>query len=341
MTKTISLNGRKVGEGEPIYIIAEGGVTNFGELDLAKLQVDSAMAAGCDAIKFQAQTTEALVSKKVDPYWYKRMKYKELSYDELKELKDYCSIRNIEFFATGHTKVDTDFLADELDVPFLKVGGGEITNHDFLKTVGSKGKPVIISLGLCKDLKDAKAAVKVLEDAGCKDIVIMHCNSIYPTPPHLNNLGFIKTLKENFDYPIGYSDHTIGWHLVLAAVAMGATVIEKHLSFDLEDLRSLDSVLSVTPETLKIMVSEIRDIETALQDPGQEYYDHLDKGRSWARQSIVAAKDIRKGEKITQEMLAFKRPGKGMAPNEADKIIGKKAKKDIDEDELIFEKDVI
>lgn len=339
--RKVNLNNRIIGQGEPVYIIAEGGVTNFGDLSLAKKQVDAAMAAGCDAIKFQAQTTEELVSKKVAPDWYKRMKYKELSYHGIKELKRYCDIRNIEFFATAHTDIDLDFLDKELNVPFFKIGSGESINYEFLRNVGKRGKPIIMSIGLHLSESEIRKSVGALEDAGAKEIIIMHCNTSYPTPPEINHLKMISRLKEMFDYPIGYSDHSVGLHMAIAAVALGASVIEKHISFDLRDLRSLDCAGSATPEMWKDLVQQIREVEVAMKQPSVLRDEKIKQNREWAQQSIVAKNDIPMGNVITREMLAFKRPGKGLPPYEAEKIIGKTVKKDIGADELILEGDVI
>lgn len=328
---------RSVGEGERIYIIAEGGLTNWGDLELAKKQVDAAMAAGADAIKFQAQTTEELVSKKVNPAWYKRLKYKELSHDKLRELWRYCQIRNIDCFITAHTEIDLNFVDKELNVPVLKVGSGESTNYDFLKEVGSREKPVIISLGLHLNEEEIKQSINVLEDAGAKDIIILHCNTIYPTPPEINNLQFIKRLKEMFDYPIGYSDHTVGWHMPIAAAAMGASLIEKHLSFDKTDKRSLDCPGSCEPQELKTMVRQIREIDIMLRSSNERRLKKIEESRRWARQSIVAKCFIPKGTLITREMITFKRPGIGLATDKLGAIIGKAAARNIEYDELISE----
>lgn len=340
MAKKVSLNGRMVGDGEPVYIIAEGGLTNWGDLELAKRQVDAAMAAGCDVVKFQAQTTEALVSKVVDPYWYKRLKYKELSHEKLKELWEYCSIRNIECFITAHTDVDLDFLDKELNVPFFKVGSGESLNLEFLENVGSRGKPVIVSLGLHQTDEEIKATIGAIEKGGCKEIVILHCNTVYPTPPAMNDLSMIARLKQMFDYPIGYSDHTVGWHIPIAAVALGATVFEKHLSFDKTDKRSFDCAGSTTPEDLKQMVNQFREVEAALKDTEGIRAAHITKARGWARQSIVAARNIAEGEVISKDMIALKRPGKGLGPDEVLQVVGKKATRAIGEDELILKEDI-
>ncbi|PIR93144.1 N-acylneuraminate-9-phosphate synthase [Candidatus Falkowbacteria bacterium CG10_big_fil_rev_8_21_14_0_10_43_10] len=340
MPKKVNLNGRLVGDGEPVYIIAEGGLTNWGDLNLAKKQVDAAMAAGCDAVKFQANTTEELISKKVSPYWYRRVKYKELPHSQLRELWDYCQIRNIQCFITAHVDVDLDFIDKELNVPFFKIGSGESMNYEFLRNVGSRGKPVIMSLGLHLTDEEILKSVRTLEEVGCKDIIVCHCNTIYPTPPEINDLGMITRLKKLLDYPIGYSDHTVGRHITIAAVAMGACLIEKHISFDKNDKRSLDCPGSCLPEEEKLLVKEAREVEAAMISNSSERLEKIKEARKWAQQSIVARRDIKSGEVITREMIAYKRPGKGLSPEKAGVVIGRTARKDIPEDELILEVDV-
>lgn len=338
MSKVVQLIDKKVGDSEPVYIAAEGGLTNWGDIELAKQQVDAAMAAGCDAIKFQAQTTEDLVSKKESPYWYRRIKYKELSYENLEELLDYCAIRNIEYFVTAHVERDLDFLDKKLNVPFLKIGSGESVNYEFLKNVGSRKKPVIMSLGLHLTDEEIKKSIKTLEDGGTKDIIVLHCNTVYPTPPDINDLSAITRLKGLTDYPVGYSDHTIGWHMVIAAVALGATFIEKHISFDKSDKRSFDCPGSGTPEDWKQIVDQIKEVEQALypaKEAQKKREELIKNGRKWARQSITASQNISKGTKITPSMITLKRPGTGLGPDEMGKVVGKTTKKKIEEDSFI------
>lgn len=341
MANKVNLNGKLVGEGEPVYIIAEGGLTNWGDLGLAKKQVDIAMAAGADAIKFQAQTTEELVSKKVDPNWYKRLKYKELSHDDLRKLWEYCQIRDIECFITSHTDTDLDFLDKELKVPFFKIGSGESLNFNFLENVGSRKKPVILSLGLHLNDDEIKKSILTLEKAGTRDIVLMHCISKYPAPPEIVNLKTVNRLLDLTDYPIGYSDHTVGWHIPLAAVAIGASVIEKHLSFDKKDKRSFDCAVSCEPTELNDMVDQIRDIEKALADSRKGRNDHVLNSRKWAMQSIVASTYIAKGTKLAKKHILFKRPGLGLQPEEMDDVVGKRTVRDLYADELILQEDLI
>lgn len=343
MSKKVKLGNKFVGDNESVYICAEGGLTNWGELKLAKKQVDVSIKARCDAVKFQAQTTEDLVSRKENPYWYKRLKYKELSYTDLKKLKNYCKKGNIEYFVTAHVDSDLDFLDKELNLPFLKVGSGESINYNFLKNVGSRKKPVIMSLGLHLTDDEILKSIKTLEDAGTKEIILLHCNTIYPTPPDINDLKRISHLKTLTDYPVGYSDHTVGWHMVIAAVALGATLIEKHISFDKTDKRSLDCPGSCLPEELKEMVIQVREVEATMKmnkKTIRKKTEVIKKARKWARQSITAKSNIKKGAKITKDMLIFKRPGTGLSPENIKKVLNKTASRDIKEDKFISLKDV-
>ena len=339
-SKVVNLKGRLVGPGQPVYIVAEGGLTNWGELDLAKKQVDAAVAAGADAVKFQTQTTEELVSKKVDPAWYERLKYKELPHHEITQLWEYAKSQDIECFFTAHTDVDLDFLDQKLNMPFFKIGSGESVNEEFLRNVGSRRKPVIMSTGLHATLDEILKSIKILNDAGTSDVIVLHCSTVYPTPPPINHLMMIKNLTQATACPVGYSDHTLGWHFPIAAVALGAVMIEKHLSFDKTDERSLDSAVSCEPDELKIMISQIREIEQSFKDPGAKRTAEILAARDWARQSIVAKCDIKRGEQITAEMLALKRPGKGLGADKIPTLVGKTAKRDIDFDELVLIEDV-
>lgn len=336
--KTIKIDefGKQIGSDNPVYIIAEGGLTHWGNIDLAKKQVDVAMAAGADAIKFQAQSTEELVSRKASEYWYKRLKYKELSYTDLVELRDYCRIRNIDFLVTAHTAKDLEFVDKTLDVPLFKVGSGESLNNAFLEEIGSRKKPVILSFGLHIQEDEILKSVEVLEKAGCSRLVILHCNTVYPTPVDIVNLHMIYKLQDQFDYPVGYSDHTIGWHIPLAAVALGARVIEKHISFDKSDKRSLDCAVSCEPEELKLMIDQIREIEASMQCDFDKRNRLLAEARNWARQSIVAARNLKKGHVLTKEDIVFKRPGTGMPPDAAGQLIGRLLTADIEQDELLL-----
>ena len=338
--KRVKLGEKFVGPNDPVYIIAEGGLSNWGRLDLAKLQVDAAMAAGADAIKFQAQSTEELVSKKIDPNWYKRLKYKELSHKDLTSLWEYCKIRNIQCFITAHTENDLDFLDKELNVPFFKIGSGESINSHFLKIVAKRKKPILISFGLHFGLKEIDKSLKILKQNGANDIIILHCLTTYPSPAECCDLKMIEKLKQKYQCPIGYSDHSKGLHIPLAAVAVGAKVIEKHLSFNKRDKRSFDNAGSCIPEDLIQLVDQTREVEKAIRPNIINRNKFIKKARIWASQSIVATKNIKKGEIIKVQMLAFKRPGIGLSPEMSKKLIGKKAKQNIEKDSLILIKNL-
>lgn len=332
----IEIGGRNVGDPHPLYVIAEGGLTNWGSLDLAKQQVDVAMAAGADAIKFQAQSTEELVSKKISPYWYKRLKYKELGYDELRELNDYCAVRNIDFSVTAHTLKDLEFVTQELDMAFLKIGSGESINHTFLKEATHCGKPLLVSVGLHFNEEEIRNTVELLEGSNCDEFALLFCNTVYPTPVEAVCLPMISRLKSTFPQPVGYSDHTIGTHIPLAAVALGATIVEKHISFNRRDRRSFDCAVSCEADELYDFVSQLRDVEAALTMNLEKRKEMLTDARGWARQSIMAAKDLAAGTVLTADDLVLKRPGDGLGPEKIDDLLNKTLQSPVKKDEYIL-----
>ena len=344
--KTINLAGREVGEGCPVYVICEGGVTNYGELELAKRQVDAAYNAGADIIKFQVTKTENLISKKVAKRlqaemgydWFSRVKYKEFkSFNDVRELARYTQTGGYPFFATAHDEEALDFLDKELSQPFFKVGSGESHNYEFLKNIGSRGKPVIISFGLQSD-EEIMKALGTLDKAGAKEIIVLHCTTLYPTPYEFVGLPRMAHLKKLTGLPVGISDHSVGWHVVLAGVALGARVVEKHITFGKTDPRSLDNAGALLPDEWVAMVKQIRDLEKALKSvPQEERQKQLQKGRDWAGQSLIALRNIPAGSVLKRDMITFKRPAKGgLAPEMAGKIIGKKVRVPIEEDEQIL-----
>lgn len=341
----LTLAGRPVGDGHPAYVICEAGVTNYGEIALARLQLDAAVAAACDAVKYQAWKTENLVSKKVSARlkdelgydWFERLKYKELSDDELRQLRDEATKRGMTFFATPHDGWAVDFLDKKLGVPFFKIGSGESNNPDFLRDVGGRGKPVLISFGLQSDT-EVLEAVSILRSAGAKDIGVFHCVSQYPTEPENVNLRRIAELRELTGLPVGISDHSRGFHLPLAAVALGACMVEKHLTFDKADPRSVDNPGALLPEEFTAMVAQIRDLEAAMRPQTEAQRTAATAaGRSWAGSAIVALRDLPAGTVVSRADIGFKRPGKGgIPPNRADEVVGKRLKTAVPEDEHIL-----
>jgi N,N'-diacetyllegionaminate synthase len=341
----MKIGNREVGPGHPVYVICEGGVTNYGQLDLGKKQVDAAVAASADCIKFQAWKTEELVSRKVADRlqaelkfnWFQRLKEKEYSFDEITALFKYATERGITVFATPHDEIAIEFLASQLGQGIFKVGSGEAHNFQFLKAIGRLKKPVIISFGFQTD-GEIVQAVDTLKGAGASEIIALHCVSLYPTPYEYGQLKRIEHLQKLLDIPVGVSDHSVGWHVPLAAVALGACVVEKHLTFDKADPRSLDNPGALLPDEFKTFVRQIREIEQALKVlPAEEVGNALKKARDWLGQALVARRPIPAGTALSEELIGYKRPGLGgLPPSALPLVLGKRLKKALDEDEQIL-----
>lgn len=328
-------------------IIAEAGVNHNGSLEIAKRLVDEASSAGVDIIKFQTFKAEKLVSKaakqaeyqkknigKGEETQYAMLKKLELSNEQHEELIAYCKSKNIRFFSTAFDMDSIDYL-HSLDLGLWKIPSGEITNYPYLKKIASYKEPVILSTGMC-ELTDIENAINVLVGNGVsKDIItVLHCNTEYPTPMKDVNLKAMLEIKEKFGVKIGYSDHTEGIEVPIAAVALGATVIEKHFTLD-RNMEGPDHKASLEPSELKVMVRSIRNIEQALGTGHKTISESERKNIEIARKSIVAAKDIKEGDIFTEDNITVKRPGNGISPMEWENVIGKVAKRNFQEEELI------
>ena len=328
-----------------VYIIAEAGVNHNGDLNLAFELVDAAKAAGVDCVKFQTFKSENLVSRGAQKAEYQKaatgdssqkdmLKQLELSFDEFITLKEYCDNAVICFLSTQFDFESIDFL-NSIDMPFWKVPSGEVTNYPYLRELGRTGKPVVMSTGMC-ETEEIRAAIQVLRENGTKEIKLLHCNTEYPTPFCDVNLRAMKTLRDEFGLEVGYSDHTKGIEVPIAAVAMGATVIEKHFTLD-RNMEGPDHKASLEPHELAEMVRSIRHIEEALGTGEKKPSPSEKKNKAVARKSIVAKTFIRAGEILTEENLTVKRPGNGISPMRWNEILGTKAVRDFEEDELIEE----
>lgn len=328
-------------------IIAEAGVNHNGDIAKAKALIDKGAEAGVDYVKFQTFKAEKLVTKQAqrasyqdkntqnNDSQYEMLKKLELSQALHQELMDYCNQKGVKFLSTGFDSESLVFLA-QLGITIAKVPSGEITNLPYLRQVASLFPEVILSTGMAT-IDEIKDAVKVLIDNGVsKDkIIILHCNTEYPTPMEDVNLKAMLHIQRELGLPIGYSDHTLGIEVPIAAVALGATVIEKHFTLD-KTLPGPDHKASLEPNELKAMVSAIRNIEKAIGGSGlKEVSKSEEKNKPIARKSIVASTDIKKGDIFTPENLTVKRPGTGISPMQWDEVIGKTAKKDFEEDDLI------
>lgn len=328
------------------FIIAEAGVNHNGDIVLAKKLIDVAVNCGVDAVKFQTWKTELLVTKNAKMADYQidntqknesqfdMLKKLELSYDDFLELKSYCDLKNIEFMSTPDEEESADFLNSIQDI--FKIGSGELTNTPFLRQIASFGKPVILSTGMGY-LSEVEHAVMVLKESGLpiEAITVLHATTDYPTSVEDVNLKAMLTIGHAFPgISIGYSDHTLGIEIPIAAVALGAKVIEKHFTLS-KVMEGPDHKASLDPSELACMVKAIRNIETALGNGWKVPTATENKNRSFVRKSIVANKDILQGTVFTAEHLAVKRPGDGISPSHWDTVIGSVAKKDYKIGDLI------
>lgn len=330
-----------------VLIIAEAGVNHNGSLDIAKQLIDKAVEAGVDIIKFQTFKSEKLVSKAAKQAEYQQrnigkkdegqlamLKKLELSPSDHEELMAYCRRKGIRFFSTAFDMDSIDYL-HSLNLGLWKIPSGEITNYPYLRKIAQYHEPVILSTGMC-ELSDIEATVKVLVEFGVKkeQITILHCNTEYPTPYSDVNLKAMLEIQDRFGVQVGYSDHTQGIEVPIAAVALGATVIEKHFTLD-KNMEGPDHKASLEPDELKAMVRAIRNIEQALGSEHKTISESERKNIEIARKSIVAACPIRKGEIFTEENLTVKRPGNGISPMQWLDVIGKTAVKNFEEEEMI------
>ena len=330
-------------------IIAEAGVNHNGDIRIAKQLVDAAAMAGADYVKFQTFKTEELVSKDArkaayqqrnissteDPSQYSMLKKLELSREHHCELVTYCNLKRIKFLSTPFDLSSIEFLAS-LHLGLWKIPSGEITNYPYLKRIALWHEPVIFSTGMC-EMTDIEEAMKVLLRNGLtkEQLIVLHCNTEYPTPMRDVHLHAMKTIADQLGVKVGYSDHTLGIEIPIAAVALGACVIEKHFTLDRE-MDGPDHKASLEPKELAQMVSAIRNVEKALGGTEKKISASEEKNRCIVRKSIVAACDIKKGDVFTEENLTVKRPGDGISPMQWEHVLGKEAMQDFATDDLIM-----
>ena len=329
------------------FIIAEAGVNHNGSLELARKMIDAAVEAGADAVKFQTFKAEKVVSRYAPKAEYQKkttnagesqlemIKKLELDAAAHKMLIDYCKKKNILFLSTPFDLESIDLL-NELGLDIFKIPSGEITNLPYLRKIGDLKKETILSTGMA-DLGDIEDALDVLTGAGTKlkDITVLHCNTEYPTPMQDVNLKAMQTIKSAFPGThVGYSDHTEGIEVPIAAVAMGATIIEKHFTLD-KNMEGPDHKASLEPNELKTMVCAIRNVEKVLGNGIKKPSPSELKNKLIVRKSIVAARNIREGEPFTEKNLTLKRPGTGISPMRWDEVIGQRASKDYNIDDPI------
>ncbi|KAF5414719.1 MAG: hypothetical protein C5S38_04670 [Candidatus Methanophagaceae archaeon] len=334
-----------ISEGKPCFIIAEAGVNHNGSLESAEKLVDAAKSAGADAVKFQTFKAENVLTQNVEKAEYQKettsaeesqydmIKKLELTEYDFKDLANHAKEKKIMFLSSPFDKESVDLL-DEMNVPAYKIASGEITNFPLLKHIAEKEKPIILSTGMAT-LGEIEEALNVIRNEGVEDIVLLHCVTSYPVKMEDVNLSVIETLRHAFKLPVGFSDHTLGITIPIAAVALGACMIEKHFTLD-RNLPGPDHKASLEPDELKEMVQAIRDVEKALGDGIKQPTVAEKEIKKVARRSIVAKVDISEGTVITGDMLDVKRPGTGIEPKYMREIIGKRVKAYITKDDLIY-----
>lgn len=340
----IQIADRQIGPGMPCFFIAEAGVNHNGSVDIAHRLVDAAAEAGADAIKFQTFTAERLVTSSAQKAEYQRQttEKSESQFEMLKRLEldaeahcallKHCQEKGILFLSTPFDEISADFL-DELGVPAFKTPSGEITNLRYLSHLARKGKPMIVSTGMSY-LSEVEAAVRVIENASNRALILLHTVSNYPADPATINLKVMKTMTKAFGVPVGYSDHTTGMEVPWAAVALGACVIEKHFTLD-QNLPGPDHSASMEPAELKRLVAGIRTVQVALGNGRKEpAAKEADTARA-ARKSLVSACFIPAGTIITEDLISVKRPGTGLPPAFLEYLVGRKTRGDIPDDTVL------
>lgn len=343
MREKVKIGDRWVGEGEPTFIIAEAGANHDRKLGQAKQLIDVAVDAGADAVKFQVYSAETMYSRKTPQFSYlKELEAGKSTYDILKdieiprewlgELAKYCRDKGIIFLASPFDREAVEQLY-AVGVPAYKWASFEIVDLPLLKYASNKGKPMLLSTGMC-NLADIQEALEAVYSTGNEDVILLHCTSLYPTKINQVNLRMMDTMKNTFHLPVGLSDHTLGITVPIAAVARGACVIEKHYTLS-RKLKGPDHPFALEPEELKQMVRAIREVEESLGSPIKQMIPDEEEMARLGRRSIIARVNIPKGTKITEDMLIIKRPGYGIKPKFLDMVIGREAKKNIEKDDII------
>lgn len=341
--ESVDISGHRIGTGGRCFIIAEAGVNHNGSLCLARRLVDAAVKAGADAVKFQTFKAEKLVTRSAPQAeyqarntgkaesQYEMLKRLELSAEAHWKIASYCRKKKIIFISTPFDEESADLL-EALHVPAFKIGSGELTNLPLLVHVARKGKPMIISTGMAT-VAEVKKAINAVRKAGNKEIVLLHCVSSYPAKAQWTNLRAIRSLQKQFGVPVGYSDHTIGHETALAAVAMGACVVEKHFTVD-RNLPGPDQKLSLEPAGLKQLINGVRTVELALGNGIKKPVKAEKAVANLVRRSLVAAGNIPAGTELAEKHIAIKRPGTGLPPAMISNLLGRKTKALINEGTL-------
>lgn len=341
MTAIKLKSGKNIGNYLKPYIIAEVNSSHNGDINVAKQMIDAALSVGCDCVKFQSWSAESLYSTtyyQANPISKRIVKKFSLTPNELKELALYCIEHGIDFSSTPYSRAEVDFLVDECKAPFIKVASMDINNYTFLKYIAKKNIPIVLSTGM-SDIEEIRNAIQVIENTGNKSICLLHCISIYPAKHDTINLQNIIGLREEFpNYSIGFSDHSLGIEMAIAATTLGAAIIEKHLTLDSSKI-GMDNQMAMEPEDMKKMVECCQNTYHALGNKTRvvslEEQEQLKK----MRRSLILTRDMCAGEIIQRQDLDAKRPGTGIPVNRLEDLIGKELVVDKQADTLLYESD--
>ena len=362
MTKTVKLGKKEVSNFSEPYITVDIGSNHNGDMELCKKMIDSAVECGVDAVKFQAfdlgifseacyeddERQKELMEKsphlnklfsQIHPELKKEMLDYSLSKEQWKEIKNYCDQKDITFFCTPLSKEWADFLVDELGMEFIKVASMDLNNYSFLEYLAKKNVPIILSTGM-SNLSEVIKAVETITNTGNEQLVILHCLAIYPTAPEITNLNNLDMFRDTFNFPIGFSYNSPGFTMPIAAVAKGACVIEQHFTTD-KNLPGWDHKISADPIEMKIVVEECKKVQIALGNYQRVVSEAEINKRHHFRRSIVLNRSIKNGETIQESDLDYKRPGIGLEPDKTEFVVGRKLKRDLKKDDVLFFDDLV
>ena len=341
MAKIRLRNSKYIGDYKKPYFVAEVNTSHFGDIDLAKKMIDEAKNAGCDCVKFQSWSAETLYSKTYydeNPIAKRFVKKFSFSINNLEVVSNYCKEVGIDFASTPYSKDEVNFLVEQENVPYIKVASMDLNNYQYLQYIGKTGMPIILSTGM-SELDEIRKAVKVIELEKNYNICLLHCVSIYPPETSTISLNNILGLREEFpNYPIGYSDHSVGNEISIASVALGACMIEKHFTLDKTKI-GMDNHMATEPDQMKILVKSCNEVKKAIGSTKRVVLSEELEQRKTMRRSIVATRDLKVGTKLTYDDIDVKRPGTGLPPDQIDKLIGKTLIREVAEDTLITKQD--
>ncbi len=321
------LAGREIGPAAPCFVIAEGGVNHFGDLDKAFQLIDLAVEAGADAFKTQHFKTDRLVGPSA-PDWRDRLRSKELPDDAILRMRDYCETRGIIFLCTPHDEAALQVLEEQVGVPGYKIGSGEVQNWPYLAKIAALKKPVILSTGMY-ELEQIEEAARLMGEAGQGELAILHCFTSYPADPGDVNLAVMAQIRAFFPGPVGYSDHTEGTAVPLAAVALGADVVEKHITIDRDVPNAQDWKVSCDPSNLGKFIADIREVEASRGGDRKSLAATEQESIQWARKSLTTARDLPAGTILDAGDLVAQRPGGGLPPSHLDQVSGRRTRAEI------------